>query len=151
MAVMLPLHLQVTESGGATLAFPEFFGGDNDLFSRDPGADKSNNADIQYLELKIKLTTNPFRGAVMRIESGETTESRYIKIENTSSENEIGIIFNETDMKNINNPDNIPFTPKISYHFGLGAELLVPRVFETRELYFKAKVIYNISLKGNGE
>jgi hypothetical protein len=146
MAILFPFSLIVDpDVGEADLVFPDLFSSD-DLFGRS-GDDNSAANIIQYLEFGIELETNPFQGAELFIKS----DKGRFEIKNENKTSAISLVFDEDTMKKINDPAYIPFIPKISYHFDRDDTLLIPRVFKTKNLKFKAKILYNYNFSGNGE
>jgi len=145
LVMMLPLDFIVDPERGADLNFPDDVFGSGDMFSREAGAD-SNTADIiQSLELNIELDPNPFGGAdlVVKSKDGKINKS-------TPTTSTVNLVFNEADMKKINDPANIPFEPQISFHFNKNGTLKIPRVLKTKSLRFKAKILLKQDLGGNG-
>jgi len=150
--IWYPLQFTAT-SDNAKIDFPDdFFGdGDSDLFGRSEPNSKSDSEDeensltdiIQSLELVIKLNHNLFDGAKLNIKSKKVTISTD-ELKNQS----IGFKIDENTMKEINDPDNYPFSPKFSFNFKKGGKFSIPWELIVEEFSFKARIRYNISISG---
>lgn len=137
--VWLPFAFEAGDD--AEIAFPEdsFFSTEDDLFGREgPGAESIMLDIIESLSIGVKFEKNPFKGGNLII------KNKKMEIKNTISSDTLSFNVTEKNMKEINDPDNWPFSPNFKISFKKGDKLSFPRVFNATEFSFKAKVRYRI-------
>ena len=137
VVVWLPFKFTAIDDDAA-LSFPDgsFFKSDEDLFGREEPDSESMIFDIiESISVDVKFHNNPFDGADLII------YSKGVAILNPI-EDTLSFTISEKDMKEINKPENWPFTPNIKIGFAEGETLSFPREFNAFEFAFKAKVHY---------
>jgi len=141
LVIWLPLEF-TADQDGAEITFPAMFFGEDDLFGREsPDAESAAMDIIESLSIIIKLDTNPFLGKYLVINNGEN-----IEIREQIKTNSLNFVFDEENMVLINDPVNWPFAPTFKVAFDKGDTLKIPRVFNSTELIFLARIKIIIDL-----
>jgi hypothetical protein len=148
--IWYPLKFKALDDN-TKLSFPDDFFGDNDLFGReeqdsnseDDSSDESKSLTdiIKSLELRIELNNNPFKESTLNVKSDKgnlTLPSCRI------DQNFFILKIDEEEMEKINDPEYIPFQPKISFIFNKDSTLEIPWDIKTGKIYFSAKIQYVI-------
>jgi len=168
LVVWLPLKFQAIVDG-AMLFFPEgyFFNPEKDLFGRKKPDSESLVFDIvENLSVDLNFQKHPFIGGDLiilnkgRDENGEdrkiedlitfddeigeiTISEECFTIRNRiEKDNELSFALTEDDLKEINKPENNPFSPDILIGFKDGDKLSFKKDFNAFEFAFKAKIHY---------
>jgi len=145
VVVWLPFIFEAGEDG-AEIAFPEntFFDHESDLFGREePGAESLLMDIVESMSVSIKFDNALFK------DSDLIVESKGVEVHNPVKDNTLSFSLTEDDMKNINKPENWPFSPNLKIKFNPGKELGFPRILNATEFSIKAKVRYRIDLQSD--
>ncbi|MCL2277529.1 MAG: hypothetical protein FWC21_06475 [Treponema sp.] len=125
--IWFPLVLTVTNSAGAKIEIMENIG-EGDLFGRSSDSEESDNIDLEnfvtWLKLDLVLNNKLFEDAKV------LAESKGVEIIVPLTGNSITLDIKEDTLREINNPDNIPFNPSISLRFDEGTRLTIPNGFD---------------------
>jgi len=142
IAVWLPFNF-TADKEGSEVNLPNDLFPEGDLFGREsPNGDKTVTDMLESLNFAMKMNKDPFTRARLSV------ESKGINIENPITGASLEFPIDEQNMKIINTPANIPFTPKLNIVFAKDGTLSFLRNFFITEIAFKAKFNHTIDLPG---
>ena len=129
--IWLPLELTAGSGAPEIVLMDSIMEDDIDLFGRTADGDGFDLSDfVSSFSFGLQLNNNPFQGAELKAVSPGKNGSPGVTIPVVLSGNSILLNINEQLLRDINDPDNIPFNPSISLEFKPNGKLAIPREFD---------------------
>jgi hypothetical protein len=132
---------------GADFNVPEIFTIGDDIFGRQENNEDSFAVEfaksIISMEMIITMNINPFQEGTLFVESWNNGVKQ-VSIPFELGEKTFDMHFADKEMEDVNN--TIPFVPQLRVHYYEDDVLMIPRIFKTTELLFKAVIDYTKKL-----
>jgi hypothetical protein len=143
LAIWLPFEF-IADKDETELDLPDDLFGEGDLFGRESSSDDNTVTEmLESLNFAMKMNASPFTGATLNV------NSKGINIDSPIKGASLEFALNEQNMKVINRPENIPFSPKLKLVFNKGGAISFLRDLTITEISFSARLNHTIDLSGN--